>query len=66
MQRHAAVATLEAAHTVLKWMCRDTLLRAFDSALAGAADEHPIEPSMQRRAQALVRLALAATADSIA
>ena len=47
-------------------LCSDTMMRGFESALAGREDEHPVLAELTAPAYALLRLALIATANDIA
>jgi hypothetical protein len=60
------VALLSAQHTLLKWVLRDTMLLAFNSALDGSVDPHPWEIHRRAPVRLLIELALLLTSDEIA
>lgn len=50
----------------LRWSLRDTMLRAFNAAYTGQADEHPVQPQVHANVYNLLRLALMITCNNIA
>jgi len=60
------VAVLDANFTILKWALRDTMVLGFISGFLGEEDIHPPIPALSGAAHALLKLALALTANEIA
>jgi len=59
-------AVLRPAHQLLKWTLRDTMLLAFNCALVGDPDPHPLQTDCQRSLRLLIELALHLTCSEIA
>lgn len=57
---------LSTEHTNLKWALRDTMTCAFEAAVAGRPDAHPLIPQLTPICYSLLRLALITTVQNIA